>query len=420
MVLMTDLLSRPILRVPQPAAEPDRPVALVAGLGAAAVSVGSLLFCLATGAAGWIVADTGTFGQAMSMGTLGWLLGNGTGLTGGGVSVGMVPLGFVLACGYALFRVGRWAAVSSRTRSGYDVWLAAVVMCLAYAVPGLLATTLVGVGGTHAELPRAALAFLVLPALFGGLGLLSGSGWLRLLLDRLPEEVRAAAYGGLAGLLVMLVAGAALLAGSLVMHFDTAVTLAEGLHAGFVGGLIFTVLGLALVPNGVLCAGAFAAGPGFTVGSGTQVAPSGVRLGLLPDFPLLGALPTSASAWWLPGLIVLPVLAGAVAGVVAIRRYPVFGVDRAALRGAIAGLLGGVVYGLSTALATGSAGAGRLSQLGPDVIGTLAVCAVAFTLGGAFAAVAGRWLGGGWRHRRTVTDPIDEETTQPIPVAPRP
>src|SRR6476469_9754478 len=83
---MTDLLSRPILRVPQAAAGPDRPVALVAGVGAAAVAAGGLLLCLALGAAGWFAADTGSFGNAMAIAVLGWLLGSGTGLAGGGVA----------------------------------------------------------------------------------------------------------------------------------------------------------------------------------------------------------------------------------------------------------------------------------------------------------------------------------------------
>lgn len=415
---MTDLLSRPILRVPQPATEPDRPVTLVAGLGGAAAALGGLLFCVAVSAAGWFSADTGSFGQAMSVGTLGWLLGNGAGLSGGGVSVSLVPLGFVLAAGLALYRTGRWAASTSRVGSGYDVGLATLMISLGYAVPGVLAAFLVDVQGTQAGVLRAAVAFLVVPVVFGGAGLLSGAGRLRPLLERLPEEARAALSGGVAGVLAMLAAGAVLLMGSLIVHLNTSVQLAEGLHAGLVGGLIFTLLGVALAPNAVLCAAAFAAGPGFAVGTGTEVSPSAVRVGLLPDFPLLGALPTSASAWWLPGLIVLPVLAGAVAGGVAVRRHPTFGVDRAALRGALAGLVGGLVFGLTTVLATGSAAPGRLSHLGPDVIGTTAVCVVAFTLGGAFAAVAGRWLGGGLL-RRTPAEPVDEEATQPIPIAPR-
>jgi hypothetical protein len=420
MVAMTDLLSRPILRVPQAAAGPDRPVALVAALGAAGVALGGLLICVALSAAGWFAADTGSFGQAVSIGTLAWLLGNGSGLSGPGVSVGAIPLGFVLLVGLALYRTGRWAASTSRVRSGYDIGLAAVAMSLVYAALGALAAVVVHVNGTQPTLPRAVPAFVLLALVFGGSGLLSGAAMARPLVERLPEEARAALLGGVAGILAMVVVGSVVLVASLVVHFSTALRLAEGMHAGLVGGAIFALVGAALVPNAVLCAAAFAAGPGFAVGTGTQVSPSGVHLGLLPDFPLLAALPTSATAWWLPGLIVLPVLAGGVAGLVAIRRFPVFAIDRAALRGALAGLFGGLSFGLMTGLATGSLGPGRLHDVGPDVLGTTAVCVVAFVLGGTFAAVASRLLGGLLRRRTRSAEPVDDEVTQPIrpPISP--
>jgi hypothetical protein len=181
---------------------------------------------------------------------------------------------------------------------------------------------------------------------------------------------------------------------SLVAHLAMALRLAEGMHSGVVGGVILALLGAALVPNGVLFSIAYVAGPGFALGTGTSVSPGGVRLGLLPDFPVLAAVPTTADARWLPALVVLPVLAGGVAGIVAVRRYPVFGIDVAALRGALAGLTGGVTAGLLTGAATGAIGPGRLQHVGPDVLATTAVCAVAFLLGGAGFAVGGRLLGG--------------------------
>src|SRR5439155_21112442 len=97
----------PILRVPPPQRTPGPPASPVAAAGAASVSAGGLLLFAAVGAVGWFAADVGTFGQAMSVSALAWLLGNGAGLTGGGFTVNAVPLGFMLAFGYALYRVGR-------------------------------------------------------------------------------------------------------------------------------------------------------------------------------------------------------------------------------------------------------------------------------------------------------------------------
>ncbi len=406
MVEMTDLLSRPILRVSTAEPSPDRPVVVVAAIGTAFVALGGLLLFAGVSAAGWFAADTGSFEQAMGVGALAWLVSNGAGLTGGGISVGAVPLGFLIGIGYALYRTGRWAGATSRVDSLADIGRATLAMAGVYGAVGALTALVVGVGGAHAPPVRTIGAFVALAGLAGGLGLLRGSGRLAPLFARLPEEARAALGGGLAGALVMLAVGALVVAASLVVHFSTALTLAEGMHAGLVGGAIFAVVGAALVPNAALCAGAFVAGPGFAVGSGTQVSPGGVHVGLLPDFPLFAALPTSTEARWLPALILLPVLAGCVAGLTAVRRYPVFGLDHAALRGGLAGLVGGAGFGLVTVLATGAVGPGRLQHIGPDVLATTVVCIVAFVLGGAVAAVGHWWLGGHLpgRGRRTVRE----------------
>lgn len=129
------------------------------------------------------------------------------------------------------------------------------------------------------------------------------------------------------------------------------------------------------------------------VGTGTTVAPGDIDIGTLPAFPLLGALPQgSETQWWHGLLLLVPVLAGGVAGLVSIRRHPVFGLDQAALRGCLAGVTGGTLFGLATFLATGAVGPGRMSEVGPYAAETLLVCTAAFLLGGGLAATAGRWF----------------------------
>jgi hypothetical protein len=395
MVEMTDLLSRPVLRVPTADTSRARPGVLMAVLGGAAVAVAGLLLFAGIGAVGWFAADTGTFGQAMSVASLAWLLGNGAGLAGGVLTITAVPLGCLLVCGYALYRVGRWLAASEpAVLLPRDAAVRAAAMAAGYGVIGALSAALTHAGGVHASLPRACLTFVAMGGAFGGLGLARGSAGIFSVMSRLPEEVRAALSGGAAAILAMLCASALALAASLTEHTSNALRLAEGLHSGIVGGAILALVAAALVPNAVLYAGAFLAGPGFALGSGTTIAPGGVHVGLLPDFPLLAAVPTSDSSRWMPALILVPVLAGGVAGAVAVRRYPVFGVDHVALRGGLAGLTGGVGFGIVTAAAAGSIGPGRLQDAGPDVLATTAVCAVAFLLGGVLVPVGARFFGG--------------------------
>ncbi|MBA2558518.1 MAG: hypothetical protein H0V07_01280 [Propionibacteriales bacterium] len=227
----------------------------------------------------------------------------------------------------------------------------------------------------------------------------------RRLLDALPVEARAAVTGGTCGVGVMLVAGAVLVTGSLAQHFPTALRLADELHAGVVGGAVMALVGAAAMPNAVLCAGAFVAGPGFALGTGTAVAPSGVDLGPLPSFPLLAAVPQQAVGWWLDALVAVPVLAAMVAGLAATHRYPVTGLGRTTARGGLAGLVFGVAFGALTWLATGAIGPGRMHDIGPDVSGTMAICVAAGILGGSVAASGRHWISGALTRRRAAEPP---------------
>src|SRR5690606_14477786 len=89
----------------------------------------------------------------------------------------------------------------------------------------------------------------------------------------------------------------------------------EGLGLDTLGGVLFAFAQLALVPNLVLWAMAWLAGPGFAVGAGTVFSPDQVVSGPLPAVPLLGALPPPGSEGgllrWVP---VVVVLVGALAG----------------------------------------------------------------------------------------------------------
>ena len=106
------------------------------------------------------------------------------------------------------------------------------------------------------------------------------------------------------------------------------------LHTDGPGGLMYTLVGIAFVPNAVLLAGAYLLGPGFMVGTGTLVSPTAVVLGPVPAFPLLAALPGDGpTPWWTTGLLAVPVLLAAVAARLAVRRARVDRYDAAAALG---------------------------------------------------------------------------------------
>jgi hypothetical protein len=389
---MTILQSRPILRVRPTPDGPGRSALVSAGIAAAWTAGCGLLTALGLAVAAWFTADTGSFGGAVRIGALGWLVAQGGGLHLGEVEITAIPVGACLVVGLLLYRGGRWVGSTSRIANLRDVVGATAVLAAVYAGIALVVFGLTRSDTAHADLLRVVVWPLVLAGGFGGLGMLRAAGLAEPVLARLPSDVRTVLTGALAGICAMVTISGLAFAVSVVLHFSDAVRLAESIQAGMVGGLILALVGLAAVPNGMLCAGAYLAGPGFVLGTGSIVSPFDVQLGPLPALPVLAATPRSSGAWWQEGLLVVPVLAGAIAGLAAARRCaagagPVRVVGLASGSGAAAGL----GFGLSTWLATGAVGPGRMQDIGPDVLLTTLVCIVAFALGATMCALGTTW-----------------------------
>jgi hypothetical protein len=399
---MTDLLSRPApldteanVRLGK-RRRGGQPLAVYGLVVAGWTAFLGLTTCIALAVVGWFSADTGTFGDATRVGALSWLVGNGGGLHLDGVAITVLPLGALGLIAWTLYRGGRWAGNYSADQSWTDLAAGTAAIGIGYCGVAVAVLAVTRSADVHADLLRTAGSTLLLGLVFGGLGILRGAGRGGVVLDRLPVEARAALRGGLGGAAALATGGAALATFSVAAHFSTAVTLAESLHSGLVGGAVVALLGLALMPNAVLCAGAYLAGPGFALGSGTVVAPGDVTTGPLPPFPLLAAVPRAdGSTWWEFAVLTVPFAAGGIAALLALRRYPVAGYGAAALRGGLAGLTAGVGFGLSTGLGGGAVGPGRMQDVGPYLLPTVVACGSACLLGGAGAAVARWWLATG-------------------------
>lgn len=196
---------------------------------------------------------------------------------------------------------------------------------------------------------------------------------------RLDPVLRAAVGGalraGVAAVALTLGVSAVVVALLIVGHYGELIRLYEALHTGVVGGLALTLGQLALLPDVVVWAASWFVGPGFALGgTGSHVSPLGTAVGPVPAIPLLGAIPTGELAYGFVGILV-PVVAGFLAGAA----------SRAALNrtfdehtgarwpaivatGLGAGAAGGLLLGLLAWAASGSAGPGRLVQVGPDPV----------------------------------------------------
>jgi hypothetical protein len=265
-------------------------------------------------------------------------------------------------------------------------WRAAAValgvLAGSYAALAVGAALLAAAPSARPDPLRAAVGAVVLATLCGGLGVLRGSGLLGQVLTGLPEQLRSVLRGAAAGVLGMFVASAVLVAASLLLHLSLAEELAGAIPGGVAGVLLLALVGVLLLPNAMLCAGALMLGPGFALGVGTFVTPTQVHLGQLPLLPLFAAVPAEgAQGWEVTALVVVPVLVGCLAAAVALRHHPVDGLTGRVVSGGLAASAAGALFGLLTAMAMAS-GPGRLSELGPQPL----ACAL--------AAVAGMGVGG--------------------------
>jgi hypothetical protein len=187
------------------------------------------------------------------------------------------------------------------------------------------------------------------------------------MLRLLPERVRALTVGTAVASAVLLAAGLVLVLVAVVMNFGQIRDLSNVLSPGFVGGVLLLLIQLLYVLNAVIWAAAYIAGPGFALGAGTLVAPTGVQLGTVPSLPLFGALPDSGPVPALMmAVIALPFAAGAVAGVMVARVSPSPSYEAAPLWGFFTGVTTGLVSALLAALSGGPIGGGRLATVGPS------------------------------------------------------
>jgi hypothetical protein len=196
-------------------------------------------------------------------------------------------------------------------------------------------------------------------------------------------------------MLTAVAAAAVLYAVVLAAHFSRVTAMLEALDAGVIGSVVLFAICLALLPNVILYVVAFVAGPGFQLGVGTSIAPTGVDVGSLPALPLLAATPADGAtpSYLLALTALLPLVAGGVAGLVVVKRglaapdAEALGWDAYALRGGIAALLAAVGLLVLMTLSGGSAGPGRMAAVGiPGALSAAGVLGAGMAIGAAITA----------------------------------
>ncbi len=316
----------------------------------------------------WLPASggSGSAGSAIRAGLLTFLAAVHGGITVGGVHALFVPGGMTALVGVLAWRAGCGLAVTAADldeTAPRRLLAAAAVQTFAFTVPCVVAAAVSSLGTSSVSPLAVAPAALILFGACAGGALVRWSALGDALDAALPTWVGPAVRTAAAALLTYVFAAAVLVAGALIVHHERVAALAHSIGGDGWSGVPVLALGLLSTPNAVVAGSAYLAGPGFAVGSGSTVSLVSTTHGVLPAFPMLGALPTRHGAswpvWTLAALTCL--LAGAYAARAA-RRFGA-GAGRWRVLAAAAGgcALGGVVLGW---LGGGALGTGRLSAVG--------------------------------------------------------
>ncbi len=368
---MTETLHRP----PRPAsagrASPTEPARslLQAGLAAAAWAVGAGLVATALPVLlVWMADARSGSSAAEALRTVGqvWLVAHGVALRLPAGAFGLAPLGLLVLPALLLLRAGGHSARECRVSR----LPAALQLAAAIAVPyGVLAAVVAGLARTASVQPVSWQA-LVGGTLVGGLGgvagVLRGAGLWPAVLPALPARVARLLVAATASVGVLVGVGALLAGTSLAVHLDRAQDLTRASSPGLVGGAALLLLGLSMVPNAAVWGLAWVSGPGFAVGTATAVGPFAHTLGAVPSVPVLAALPGAVPAWVGALTLVVPLAAGAIGGVLVLRRLTEPSWQGAAREAALVGPVAGVVVGLACWASGGPLGGGRLVEVGPS------------------------------------------------------
>lgn len=325
---------------------------------------------------------------AVSMFALGH--GAAVSLTGAGIegAVTLPPLGltlvFFLVAMMRVRRLGRSLEVVGADGALRQKALPVLSMALAgfagmYALLCTLLTLLGASEGMRPVVVSVAVSTLALAVVAGITGLalsltrrasdaLPAVGPLALVPEPYASVIRAAA----ATLLLMISGAAVLTVVQLALHRSQMVSLTAALDPGWFGGAVLVLGQLALLPTVIVWVLILMCGGTLALGQGTSVSLEGSMVGVLPQVPLLGAVPEpGAFSPWLQALMLVP-LAAVVVGALILARAT----REASVRDRVVAWCAyplTVIVGVLAlaALAGGSIGSAQLAHVGPVVLSVL-------------------------------------------------
>jgi len=315
-----------------------------------------------------------------------WLVGHGTDITvvldptiaqSMGLAAASTPVTVTVALlGFALVTLLLGVRAGRRVAETPHTLLATFTSLATFGAASLIVT----VSALHPVARPSLWQGTLFPTVVFAIGLLIGSqivsarhpaaGSLRRWVSLWPDHVRTILSTSLRG---GAIAAAGLFAVAslattfaIVVSFADIITLYEGLHTEVLGGVAVTIGQLALLPNVVIWAASWLIGPGFAIGTGSTVSPLATSLGPIPAIPILGALPSGEFEFGFVGVLAPVIVGFLVAAVLGPRIAADLRRREIALVALGIGFTGAAIIGILVWASAGSAGPGRLEQVGPQ------------------------------------------------------
>jgi Family of unknown function (DUF6350) len=326
----------------------------------AAVVIPSIAMTVAANAQ--VEGTSSSWASAIPLATRVWLLGHGVPLDAASASLTIVPLGVSVVAFFAAFVSARRTVTPVPS-----AWVAAVVTYAALTFLLVLVTS----STARSQMVFGIVGSVVIASLGFGWGMLSrpdaeglGARFSEIV-ARSPMLLRYGLRGAFAAAAGVVFVAALVVLVWLVLGRSTVGGVVSDLGLDATSGVSLAIAQLTVLPNLVVWAIAWVAGPGFAVGSGTHFGPDEVTSAPLPALPILGALPNPGSGggalMWVPLLVVC---AGALGGWCVHRRLERTSWWRLVVIAGLIGLFAGLIVAALVTLGSGVAGPGRLADVG--------------------------------------------------------
>lgn len=306
------------------------------------------------------------------------------------LTLGVAPLLLTAVIAWRLFKAGAHTVRAFGGRDAAAARAATLTVTLCYTALVTVTAWLASAGPFAVSTWQAAAHAAVLCLLAGGLGGLAESGAGAALWGRVSPWLRRGVRTGALYCLSLLAAGA-LLAGTAFAVRGAAV--ARTVPEGVDGALAVGLLTLLFVPTAAIWGAAYALGPGFSIGVGTQFSVMEVSSGPMPVFPVFAAAPGAPLDWWGTALWGLPVVIGILHGVLLATRSVDLGVSRLLAAVFAAAAVTGALTAAACFLASGPVGEARMAVVGPQAWSTAGVAAVVLATAATAGALSARMFG---------------------------